>query len=147
MVERVVYRSATHKLNLIESSPVVFNSPALEAAVGKANVSSPPAQMVSEDLAFYRQKISGFYFFSSINNPEKGITAMWHPLYFDLADEAIRVGIMVIANVVLQYLRREIFGGRAAPYTTACPCELDSRADIAPHRRPCDDETVDSSKA
>jgi amidohydrolase len=105
---------ATYDLNFIESSPVVFNNPALvaaslpalEAAVGKANVSSPPAQMVSEDFAFYQQKIPGFYFFLGINNPEKGITAMWHTEYFDLDEEALRVGMKAMANVVLQYLNK-----------------------------------------
>ena len=103
---------ASYDLNFVESSPVVFNNPALvaaslpalEAAVGKANVSSPAAQMVSEDFAFYQQKIPGFYFFLGINNPEKGITAMWHTEYFDLDEEALRVGMKAMALVVLQYL-------------------------------------------
>jgi amidohydrolase len=105
---------ASFEFNFIESSPVVFNNPALvaaslpalEAAAGKANVSSPPPQMVSEDFAFYQQKIPGFYFFLGINNPEKGITAMWHTEYFDLDEEALRVGMKAMAGVVLQYLNR-----------------------------------------
>lgn len=105
---------ATYDLNFIESSPLVFNNPALvaasvpalEGAVGKANLSSPPPQMVSEDFAFYQQKIPGFFFFLGVNNPDKGITAMWHTEYFDLDEEALRVGMKAMAGVVLQYLNR-----------------------------------------
>jgi amidohydrolase len=105
---------AAYELNFIESSPVVFNNPALvaasipalEAAIGKTNVSSPPPQMVSEDFAFYQQKIPGFYFFLGTSNPEKGITAMWHTEYYDMDEEALRVGMKAMAGVVLQYLHR-----------------------------------------
>jgi len=105
---------ATYELNYIETAPVTFNNPALvaaslpalEAAVGKANLVSPPAQMVSEDFAFYQKKIPGFYFFLGVNNPEKNITAMWHTEYFDMDEEALRVGMKAMANVVLQYLNK-----------------------------------------
>lgn len=105
---------ATYELNFVDSSPAVFNNPALvaasvpalEAAVGKNNLSSPLPQMVSEDFAFYQQKIPGFFFFLGIANPDKGITAMWHTENFDLDEEALRVGMKAMAGVVLQYLHR-----------------------------------------
>jgi amidohydrolase len=105
---------ASYDLNFIEASPVVFNNPALvaaslpalEAAIGKANLSTPSPVMVSEDFAFYQQKIPGFFFFLGVNNPDKGITAMWHTELFDLDEEALRVGMKAMAGVVLQYLNR-----------------------------------------
>jgi len=115
MVQGITAASgATFDLNFVESSPLVFNNPALvaaslpalEAAVGKTNLSSPLAQMVSEDFAFYQQKIPGFFFFLGVSNAEKGITAMWHTENFDLDEEALRVGMKAMANVVLQYLNR-----------------------------------------
>ena len=115
MLEGITKASgATYELNFVDSSPAVFNNPALvaasvpalEAAVGKNNLSSPLPQMVSEDFAFYQQKIPGFFFFLGIANPDKGITAMWHTENFDLDEEALRVGMKAMAGVVLQYLHK-----------------------------------------
>jgi len=105
---------ATYELSYVETAPVVFNHqalvaaslPALEAAVGKGNLVAPPAQMVSEDFAFYQKKIPGFYFFLGIANPDKGITAMWHTEYFDMDEDALRIGMKAMASVVLQYLSK-----------------------------------------
>jgi metal-dependent amidase/aminoacylase/carboxypeptidase family protein len=62
--------------------------------------------MVSEDFAFYQQKIPGFFFFLGVGNAEKGITSMWHTENFDLDEDAIRVGMKAMAGVVLQYLNK-----------------------------------------
>jgi amidohydrolase len=105
---------AKYELDYVETAPVTYNNPALvaaslpglEAAVGKANVVSPPAQMVAEDFAFYQKKIPGFYFFLGVANPEKGITAMWHTEYFDMDEDALRIGMKAMAHVVLQYLSK-----------------------------------------
>jgi amidohydrolase len=105
---------ASYELNFVESSPAVFNNPALvasslpalEAAVGKNNVMNPLPQMVSEDFAFYQQKVPGFFFFLGVANPEKGITSMWHTDSFDLDEDALRVGMKAMAGVVLQYLTK-----------------------------------------
>lgn len=103
---------ATYELDFSVATPLVFNNPALvaaslpalEAAIGKNNLSSPPPQMVSEDFAYYQQKIPGFFFFLGTSNPEKGITAMWHTENYDMDEEALRVGMKAMAGVVLQYL-------------------------------------------
>ena len=105
---------ATFELEYVETAPVTFNNPALvtaslpalEAAVGAENLVSPPAQMVAEDFAFYQKKIPGFYFFLGVANPDKGITAMWHTEYFDIDEDALRIGMKAMASVVLQYLSR-----------------------------------------
>ena len=51
---------------------------------------APPPQMVSEDFAYYQQRIPGFYFFVGVGNPAKGITAMWHTEYYDMDEDALR---------------------------------------------------------
>lgn len=105
---------ARYELEYVETAPVTYNDPklvaasvsALEAVVGAANVVVPPAQMVAEDFAFFQQKIPGFYFFLGVGNPDKGITAMWHTEYFDIDEDALKVGMRAIAGVVLQYMNR-----------------------------------------
>lgn len=105
---------ARYELEYIEAAPVTYNDPALvaaslpalEAVVGRDNLLVPPAQMVSEDFAFFQQKIPGFYFFLGVANPDKGITAMLHTAYYDLDEDALRIGMEAMAGVVLQYLHR-----------------------------------------
>jgi amidohydrolase len=104
---------ASYTLDYVETTPVVFNNPALVAAslpalrsvAGNQLVEAPP-QMVAEDFAFYQQRIPGFYFFLGVANPEKGITAMWHTEYFDLDEQALLVGTRAMATVVADYLHR-----------------------------------------
>lgn len=104
---------ASYTLDYVETTPVVFNNPALVAAslpalrsvAGNQLVEAPP-QMVAEDFAFYQQRIPGFYFFLGVSNPEKGITAMWHTEYFDLDEQALLVGTRAMATVVADYLHR-----------------------------------------
>ena len=106
--------NATFDLDFSVATPVVFNNPALvaaslpalEAAIGKNNVTNPQPQMVSEDFAYYQQKVPGFFFFLGTNNPDKGITAMWHTEAYDMDEEALRVGMKAMAGVVLQYLHK-----------------------------------------
>jgi amidohydrolase len=103
---------ATFTLDYAPTAPVTFNQPALAAAsvpaleevVGKDHVVSPPVQMVAEDFAFYQQRIPGFYFFLGVANPAKNITALWHTEYFDLDEDALRIGMRAMSGVVLRAL-------------------------------------------
>jgi amidohydrolase len=106
-------RGASYALDYVETTPVVFNDPALVSAslaalrgvVGE-NLVAPQPQMVAEDFAFYQQKIPGFYFFLGVANPARNITAMWHTEYFDLDEESLKVGMRGMAAVVADYLFR-----------------------------------------
>jgi amidohydrolase len=106
-------RGASYTFEYVMNAPVVFNDPALVAAslpalrsvVGDQLV-NPLPQMVSEDFAYYQQRIPGFYFFLGVANPAKHITAMWHTEYFDLDEDALAIGTRAMANVVSDYLHR-----------------------------------------
>lgn len=106
-------RGASYVLDYVDTTPVVFNDPALVSAslsalrgvVGE-NLVAPLPQMVAEDFAFYQQKIPGFYFFLGVANPARNITAMWHTEYFDLDEESLKVGMRGMAAVVTDYLFR-----------------------------------------
>ncbi len=104
-------RGASYTFEYVEATPVTYNDPALVAsvlpglrAVAGDNLVAPPPQMVAEDFAFYQQRIPGFYFFLGVANPARNITAMWHTEYFDLDEEALKVGMRAMAAVVAEYL-------------------------------------------
>ena len=105
---------ASYELNFYTNAPVTFNEAKLAAAstsaiadtLGAGNVIKPQLQMVSEDFAYYQQQIPGFYFFVGIKNEAKGITAMWHTEFYDMDEEALRVGVKAMSAAVLDYLRR-----------------------------------------
>ncbi len=105
---------ASYTLDYFTNAPVTFNEPALAAAstaalvsaLGKDHVIKPALQMVSEDFAYYQQQIPGFYFFVGIKNEAKGITAMWHTEFYDMDEDALKVGVRSMSAVVLDYLFR-----------------------------------------
>jgi len=104
---------ATYELEYVETTPSTYNDPALvaqslpamRAALGDDLVPAE-AVMVGEDFAFYQQKIPGFYFFLGVANPARGIDAMWHTEYFDLDEEALRIGMRTMAMVAADFLFR-----------------------------------------
>jgi amidohydrolase len=105
---------ATYTLDYKNNAPVTYNEPALaarsrialEAAFGAHHVLTLPLMMVSEDFAYYQQRMPGFYFFVGVQNVEKGITAMWHTEYYDMDEDALKVGMKAMASVALDYLSR-----------------------------------------
>ena len=106
-------RDATYEFDYQFFVPVTYNDPALVTAslpalrgVAGDSLVSPPPQMVAEDFAYYQQRIPGFYFFLGVANPDRKITAMWHTEYFDLDEDALRIGMRAMANVVADYLHR-----------------------------------------
>jgi amidohydrolase len=104
---------ATYELEYVETAPATYNDPALvarslpamRAVLGDDLVAAEPV-MVGEDFSFYQQKIPGFYFFLGVANPARGIDAMWHTEYFDLDEDALRVGMRTMATVVGDFLHR-----------------------------------------
>jgi len=105
---------ASYELVYSTNAAVTFNDPALAAAstaalaaeLGAGKVIKPALQMVSEDFAYYQQQIPGFYFFVGIKNEAKGITAMWHTEFYDMDEDALKVGVRSMSAVVLDYLMR-----------------------------------------
>jgi amidohydrolase len=105
---------ASYEVNFYTNAPVTFNEAKLAAAstaaiagaLGAANVIKPALQMVSEDFAYYQQQIPGFYFFVGIKNEAKGITAMWHTEFYDMDEDALKVGVRAMSAAVLDYLHR-----------------------------------------
>lgn len=105
---------ASFEMRYKEGSAVLINPPDLVEAtlpsirhvVGKGNLISVPPTMGGEDFSYYQREIPGFFYFLGVGNRAKGITAGWHTPEFDVDEDSLVVGVKVMSNVLLDYLRR-----------------------------------------
>ncbi len=105
---------ATFDLQFDNANPVTYNDPALveeslptlRRLVGANNLIAPKPFMPAEDFSYYQQVVPGFFYFLGVGNKARGITAAWHTAEFDVDEEALVVGVKVMANVLLDYLDR-----------------------------------------
>jgi amidohydrolase len=75
-----------------------------EAVVGAENVSRGERTMGSEDAAYLTQEVPGCYFFVGSANPELGLDAPHHNPCFDFDEDALPIGVAVMAEAILHYL-------------------------------------------
>ncbi|ODG89970.1 MULTISPECIES: amidohydrolase [Bacillaceae] len=93
--------------------PPVFNhskvtSVVREAAistVGAENIVTAESTMGGEDFSFYQQKVPGSYIWLGSGNKEKDITYGWHHPKFMVDEDAIKIGVKLMARSVLNLLR------------------------------------------
>jgi amidohydrolase len=93
-------------------TPAVINDPsvtqltrrAAEAIVGAENVSSGERTMGSEDAAYFMQQIPGCYFFLGASNAEKGFDFPHHNSCFDFDEQALVLGVAILAQAASFYL-------------------------------------------
>ena len=105
---------ATFELKFEENAAVTYNEPALVEAtlptikrvVGEANVVSIRPFMPAEDFAYFQKVVPGFYYFLGVGNRQRGITAGWHTPEFDVDEESLVVGVKVMSNVLVDYLKQ-----------------------------------------
>ncbi len=96
---------ATIDIKIDIGYPFVLNNEALTAAartkaasfVGKDNVEETELRMGAEDFAFYSHKIPGCFFRLGTGNIAKGITAGVHTPSFNIDEEAIEIGMGMMA--------------------------------------------------
>ena len=76
--------------------------------IGSENVLLKKPSMGGEDFSNYLKEIPGFFFWLGIRNEEKGITpTALHTADFMVDEDAIIVGVKVMANILVDYLDRE----------------------------------------
>lgn len=93
--------------------PIVENDPhitevvkgAATAVVGNDKVVEVPAGMMSDDMAFFLQKVPGNYFFVGAKNPEKGADQPHHNARFNFDEEALPIGAEILVRSAMSYLR------------------------------------------
>ena len=87
--------------------PTVYNDPALsnqakkigEEFLGSKNVDETELRMGAEDFGYYSQKIPGCFFRLGTGNKEKGITSGVHTPTFDIDEQAIEIGMGIMAFI------------------------------------------------
>ena len=85
--------------------PTVYNNEELtakakkiaEEVMGKENVEETEMRMGAEDFGYYSQKIPGCFFRLGTGNKKKGITAGVHTPVFNIDEDAIEIGIRMMA--------------------------------------------------
>lgn len=99
----------------IESDLFVYNqndcahiaSLAVEKALGVNTLYSSPAWMGSESFAFYEKYFPGVFAFVGIKNLEKGVGAEHHNDFFDLDEDALKLGVASTVQYTIDFLNNE----------------------------------------
>jgi amidohydrolase len=103
---------ARAELEFTPLTPALINDPqvvavvreAAEEVLGPENVSSGERTMGSEDAAYFLRQVPGCYFFLGSSNPERGIDAPHHNPRFDIDEDALPLGVAVMARAAEHYL-------------------------------------------
>jgi amidohydrolase len=98
-------------LRLIPTCPALVNDPtvtevmraAAETVLGPENVRSGERTMGSEDAAFYLQEVPGCYMFLGAANAGRGLNYPNHNPRFDFDEEALPLGVAILAQACLLY--------------------------------------------
>ena len=98
-------------LRIIPTCPALVNDPAVtevmraaaEAVLGPENVRSGERTMGGEDAAFYLQEVPGCYMFLGAANAERGLNYPHHNPRFDFDEEALPLGVVILAQACLLY--------------------------------------------
>jgi amidohydrolase len=98
---------------LTDGCSACVNDPAMAALVRRAAVATvgeagvpggDQRQSASDDMAFFLEAAPGCYFFVGAGNETKGITAPHHSPRFELDEDALAIGLEVLARATLAYL-------------------------------------------
>ncbi len=103
---------ASAEVDLAPLTPAVVNDAqvvavvrqAAEAILGPENVATGERTMGSEDASFFMQQVPGCYFFLGAANEEKGITAPHHNPHFNIDEDALPLGVAILAQAAASYL-------------------------------------------
>ena len=86
--------------------PTVYNDPVITeraksiavSTVGNNNVEEGELRMGAEDFGYYSQKIAGCFFRLGTGNKQKNITSGVHTPTFDIDEDAIEIGMRMMAT-------------------------------------------------
>jgi len=104
-----------YAFSYIQKLPAVINHPGLaklmlptvKNVLGEDRVQSIKPQFVSEDFAYYGQKIPGFFFFLGVNSPKAAEVYPLHSPNFSPDEQSIPVGIRVMTHLLLDGLEQQ----------------------------------------
>lgn len=78
---------------------------AAEEYLGKENVEELPLRMTAEDFAFFSQQIPACFYRLGTGNKSKGIISGVHTATFDIDEQALEVGVGLMAWLAVNELR------------------------------------------
>ena len=61
--------------------------------------------MGAEDFAWFANEVPGFYFDLGVRNESEGKIHGVHTAFFNPDERALEIGVRVMSNVVINYLR------------------------------------------
>lgn len=73
--------------------------------LGAEHVLSIPERMTAEDFAYFLQKKPGVFYRLGTSNNSKGITNQLHTSRFDIDEQALQVGMMMLSWIALNELK------------------------------------------
>lgn len=102
------------QVNYLRWYPSLINDMALSGLVhsamtetlGAENVRDTEPTFGGEDFAFIAQRVPTCMFRLGIANPDRGITHSMHHPKFDIDEDALAVGVRVMASAALRYLTK-----------------------------------------
>jgi amidohydrolase len=77
---------------------------AAEEYLGKENVEELPMRMTAEDFAFYSQQVPACFYRLGTGNKAKGITSGVHTNTFDIDEQALEIGVGLMAWLTVNEL-------------------------------------------
>lgn len=104
---------ATAELEIGSGTGACVNDPDITALVRRAAVATlgeegivkgDGRQTPSDDMSVFLDAAPGCYFLVGIGNPERGITAPHHSSRFDMDEDALPIGVEIMARAALEYL-------------------------------------------
>jgi amidohydrolase len=79
---------------------------AAEEYLGKENVEELPLRMTAEDFAFYSQQVPACFYRLGTGNKAKGITSGVHSSTFDIDEQALEIGVGLMAWLTVNELEK-----------------------------------------
>ncbi|MEJ0102247.1 MAG: amidohydrolase [Bacteroidota bacterium] len=104
---------ATAEVNISMEDAMLVNNeklteemvPTLQALVGESNVKLVPAEMGSEDFAYFAQKVPGFYFSTGARPKDKKASEVAHHTPDFLVDESsMNMGVKAMCHLTVDYM-------------------------------------------
>jgi amidohydrolase len=103
----------TCEFNIVRGYPVLYNNEALTHKakqhaieyLGKENVLDLDLWMAAEDFAYYTHEIPGCFYRLGTRNESKGIVSGLHTPTFDIDEQALSIGVGLMAYLAIQSLK------------------------------------------
>lgn len=100
------------EFHVVKGYPALYNEPQLTSRVrsyaedflGKENVVDLEIWMAAEDFAYYSQVTNACFYRLGTRNTERGITSSVHTSTFDIDENALKIGVGLMAYAALKEL-------------------------------------------